>query len=346
MWSGSTVLQRCEALEAMAGVDVVRLDRPGNDPRGPRPSLYQRVRWKLGWPADAQHENEAILDATARERPDVVIIDNSRMIRRGTLRKLRELGNPTLVYYTPDDIGPHNLRGQVRSTFPEWDVFFTTKTYNIPELTARGVRRVVLIGKAFDPALHRPLTRKEVGEDFERWDLVFIGTYEKERRDGVNLLAQQGMSVVVYGNGWDASRLAAGVDLRPAKVGHDYTCAMHTGKVALCFLRKLNGDQITQRTMEIAAMARPMLANKTDEHDAHFVDGLEYVGFSNDDEFLEKARFLLSDDSQRSRIAAAANSRCWTSGYSTTDRAVQMVAELVKAVDQRASKAARKDGGT
>jgi len=74
------------------------------------------------------------------------------------------------------------------------------------------------------------------------------------------------------------------------------------------------------------------------------VDGLEYVGFSNDDEFLEKARFLLSDDSQRSRIAAAANSRCWTSGYSTTDRAVQMVAELVKAVDQRASKAARKDG--
>jgi len=64
---------------------------------------------------------------------------------------------------------------------------------------------------------------------------VFIGTYEKERRDGVNLLAQQGMSVVVYGNGWDASRLAAGVDLRPAKVGHDYTCAMHTGKVALCF---------------------------------------------------------------------------------------------------------------
>ena len=105
----------------------------------------------------------------------------------------------TLAYYTPDDIvGPHNLSWPLRFSFPEWDVFFTTKTFNIAELAALGVRRPVLIGKAFDPALHRPLTRAEAGEDFERWDLVFVGTYENQRCASINRLARQGMSVVVY----------------------------------------------------------------------------------------------------------------------------------------------------
>ncbi len=117
------------------------------------------------------------------------------------------------------------------------------------------MQRPVLIGKAFDPELHRSLTREEVGEDFERRDLVFVGTYEKERRASINRLARRGMSVVVYGNGWRRSVLAPEVDLRPQQLALDYTRAMHTGKVALCFLRKINRDRITRRTMEIAAMA-------------------------------------------------------------------------------------------
>ena len=62
-------------------------------------------------------------------------------------------------------------------------------------------------------------------------------------------------------------------------------------------------------------MGRAMVAEKTEEHDAHFVDGVEYAGFSTDDEIVAKAGLLLSDSALRSRIAAAGKSRCWASRY-------------------------------
>lgn len=318
-------------MAALPGVDVERLDSRAGETAAP--SLYQQVRWKLRWPVDVHGENEELLEAAARNRPDVVIIDNSRVIHRPTLRKLRELGIAALVYYTPDDIiGRHNLSWPLLLTFPEWDVFFTTKTFNISELAARGVRLPALIGKAFDPKLHQPLAREEVGEDFERWDLVFVGTYERHRCASINQLARRGMRVVVYGNGWPKSSTAQGVDLRPATYERDYGRAMHTGKIALCFLRKLNRDRITQRTMEIAGMARPMLAEKTDEHDAHFVDGSEYLGFADDDELVAKASLLLGDECARARIAKAASIRSLASSYSTRDRAAEMLSIIEKAI--------------
>jgi spore maturation protein CgeB len=112
---------------------------------------------------------------------------------------------------------------------------------------------------------------------------------------------------------------------------------MHHGKIALCFLRKMNRDQITTRSIEIPAMGRAMVAERTEEHDAHFVDGVEYMGFSTDDEIVAKAGLLLSDSALRSRIAAAGKNRCWASGYTTADRATQMIAKLTRAIDCRAT---------
>ncbi len=89
-----------------------------------------------------------------------------------------------------------------------------------------------------------------------------------------------------------------------------------------------------------------MLGERTDEHDEHFVDGVEYLGFFNDDEIVEKARLLLGDRSLRSRIAAAGQNRCLTSCYSVADRAAQMLEELTSAVDCRASTTYTKDSQT
>jgi spore maturation protein CgeB len=103
---------------------------------------------------------------------------------------------------------------------------------------------------------------------------------------------------------------------------------LHHGKVALCFLRKINRDRITQRTMEIAAMGRPMLAEKTDEHDDHFLDGEEYLGFTTDEDLVAKARALLADAALRKRMGERGRERCLVSGYSSDERARQMVESM------------------
>ena len=253
---------------------------------------------------------------------------NSKVISATTLQTLRTLGSKRLVYYSPDDIvSTHNLSFPLKWSLPWWDVVFTTKTFNVPELAALGVRCPVLVGKAFDAELHKPWHKERVGADFERFDVVFIGAFEKERCASINALSEAGISIVVYGadkGNWKSRKLHPSIELRNSVFGEDYVGAWHTGKVALCFLRKINRDRITQRTMEIAAIGRPMVAERTDEHDAHFQHGLQYFGFHDDAEMVAQVKALINDRDLRISMAAAARERCLSSGYSTIARAIQM----------------------
>lgn len=325
-WDGSTSVQRAASFRAIPGLEVALRDTAAR--MQVRAGLYARIRWRLGWPLDKFDENRSLIEAVEAERPDAVIVDNSKIIHCSTLRRLREFGVSTLAYYTPDDaMNTRNLKWPLKLSFPEWDVFFTTKTFNVPELTAAGVRRPYLIGKAFDPELHRPMTRLEVGGEFDKFDFVFAGACEPERLRSLNRLCEAGFSVVVYGGDlgkWDPRQLHPRLESRPAIFSEGYTMAMHHGKLALCFLRKANRDQITQRTMEITAMGRPMLAEKTAEHDEHFIDGVEYAGFRDDDELIALARKYLADHEAALDLGRRARARCLAGGYSTLDRAAEM----------------------
>ena len=330
LWDGSTALQRLESFQKIHGVTSIG---HGSTARmGDKVSLYQRIRWRLGWPVDMHGENESLVACVAAEQPDMVIIDNDNVFKTSTLRKLRRLGVKKLAYYTPDDIfNGHNLKWPLKLSFPEWDVFFTTKTFNVAELKAQGVRKPYLIGKAYDPDLHRPLGRSEVGDEFEKFDFVFGGAWERERMASLNALCEAGFSLVVYGGDlgkWNKKEVHPGITVRPAVFGEGYVKAMHHGKLALCFLRKLNRDKITQRSMELTAMARPMLAEKTGEHDAHFIDGVEYAGFGSDAELVAVATRLLRDEPARLDMAQRGRQRCLDSGYSTIDRAREMIAAM------------------
>jgi spore maturation protein CgeB len=331
LWLGSTSLQRAEAFARLPGVEMIESD---NGHRvGGRSNLIHRIRWKSRWPIDVSLENERLFERVMAQQPDIVFVDNSKVIHRSTLKEIRQFCSSRLVYYTPDDVmGKHNLSHPLRLSFPEWDVFFTTKTFNVDELRQAGVRRPLLIGKSFDPILHAPMSADAVGTDYEAFGLVFIGTYELERFRSINALAEAGFSIVLYSGEmmrWKSRKLHSAIILRPAVFAQDYRRCWHHGRLALCFLRKLNRDRITQRTMEIAAMARPMLAEKTDEHDAHFLDGKEYLGFSNDEELITLARTWLARDEDRIKLGLAARERCETSGYSTDDRAKWMVKEIM-----------------
>lgn len=334
-WPGSTSLQRLHAFQCLDGVQAFGVDNGALV--SSKASLLHRVRWKLRLPVDVREENWRLRQAVRQHRPDIVVVDNSKVIRRSLLARLREFGARTLVYYSPDDLtARHNLSLPLKWSLPDWDLVCTTKTFNVAELKALGVSRPCLVGKAYDSDLHRPMQEKDVGTEFERFDAVFVGTYEQQRCASINALAEAGVSTVVYGadkGGWQRGHLRNDIELRNSVFGKEYVAAWHTGKVALCFLRKINRDRITQRTMEIAAIGRPMLAERTDEHDAHFHDGEEYLGFASDGELVTRTLALLRKERERARMACAARQRCLDSGYSTHDRAVEMLAAFTGATE-------------
>lgn len=330
LWPGSTALQRAEALAVLPGVALIPLDTTRGQ-RDQSTNLYQRVRWKFGWPVDSLEENTRLLELARRERPDVIIADNSKVLSRDTLRRIREETGAMLAYYTPDDaMASHNLKHALWRSLNVWDLFFTTKTYNVAELKAAGVRTPVLVGNSFDPALHRPLTADEVGTEFEAFDLVFIGTYEPARAASLSALAAAGMKVLVHGSkagtlGGDWGSVHTNITLRPGVYAEHYTRCLHHGKIALGFLRKINRDQITTRSIELPATARPMLAEKTDEHDSHFIDGAEYLGFVDVFDLVAKAKQLLVNPDLRRDLGINGMKRCWTSGYAKDNRAKEMM---------------------
>lgn len=326
-WPGSTSLQRLHAFQQLDGISAVGINN-GSEVGQPS-SLWRRVRWKLRLPVDALAENQRLMDGVAEHRPDIVVVDNSKVISRKALRTIRGMGVGRLVYYSPDDIvAPHNLSMPLKWSLPDWDIVCTTKTFNVSELLALGVKRPLLIGKAFDPELHRPMPREAMGAEFESFDAVFIGTYERERCASINALAESGSSVVVYGadkGKWQGKSLHPGITLRNSVFDEDYVRSWHVGKVALCFLRKANRDRITQRTMEIAAVGRPMVAERTDEHDQHFECGRDYLGFRDDHELSSCVKSLVGNDEARIALGAAARRRCLVGGYSSVDRAREMI---------------------
>jgi spore maturation protein CgeB len=334
MADGQHALQRTEALERAAGVEVVR-SAVEFAPRGRLARLAARIAQRLRWPIYLWGENRRLLAAARAARPDFVLVENRSVIRASTLARLRAETGASLAYLCPDDaMARHNLTGWLKGSFPLWDVFFTTKSFNVAELRARGVRNPVLIGNIYTPALHRPLSRDEVGEEFEAFDLVFVGQYERDRAASLAKAAAAGLSVLVHGPdagllyGRWASLAGTGIVLRPAIWGEAYVRALHHGKIVLGFLRKGNRDRITQRSIEVPAMARPMLAEKTEEHDRHFVDGAEYVGFGSDGEMIEKAKALIADPERRRAIGEAGRRRCLASGYDVDTLAGAIVEAL------------------
>ena len=105
-----------------------------------------------------------------------------------------------------------------------------------------------------------------------------------------------------------------------ALFGDDYAKAICSFSINLCFLRKLNRDLQTTRSIEIPACGAFMLAERTAEHRRLLDEGVEAEFFDNRDELLSKCRHYLSHEEERVRIAAVGRQRCVQSHYSYDDQ--------------------------
>jgi len=282
-------------------------------------SISVRLAWKLGFPLDETGANETIKKAVEKDKFDVVWIEKGNTIHPATLRHVRrKLPAASLVSCSEDDMYAwHNRSFYYTLGLKYYDVVFTTKTYNLEKLKRLGAHRTELFLDAHDETLHHPM---ELSADDRRkygCDVGFIGTFEKERALSILYLAQHGIRVVIWGNGW-----GRWMDKHPNVVvkntpiyGEEYVKAINATKINLCFLRKMNRDETTSRSVEIPACSGFMLAERTKRHLEFFKDGKEAVFFSSPNELLVLARHYLADAVACAHIGTAGRARCLASGY-------------------------------
>lgn len=209
-----------------------------------------------------------------------------------------------------------------------YDVFFTTKSYGVRELMALGCRRAEFIGNAYDPRTHRPVPVTEEQRAALGGPVGFIGEWEEARARSVMRLVSAGVAVKVWGPSWRPLRNVSPLLTIGERylAGDEYARAICAFEINLGFLRKINRDRQTQRSVEIPACGGFMLAERTEEHLALFVEGEEAEFFDSDDELVRKTFYYLEHPAERRRIARAGRERCLRSRYSNHERIRSMLA--------------------
>lgn len=323
LWEGGTSKMRFNAMyglcDKVAGIDISPLQPPKGLKR-----LASRVAYRLGFPIDHAAANRKILDENI-ESYDIIWIDAPRFISAGTLINVRSKHPDSfLVSFIMDD--PFPVQGARWRRFlravPYYDLYFVARDKNIPELRKMGAKHVYRFYKGFDPKVHRPLT---LSLGAQSYDVFFAGRWEQKREADIALLLRKGVSVTIAGGSdWKRKgrfwKLIKQSFINGGVYGQDYTMALASSKIALCFYSNWNRDKGNSRMYEVPACETFMLAERNNENINMFQEGKEAEFFSSQEELLQKVRYYLTHSEQRQYIAVAGRERCLKSGYSYRER--------------------------
>ncbi len=318
---GSTCRQRALALEAL-GHRVIAVDLVPGEHAARRLTLAWRVKNRLLGERDDTGFNARLLALPESPAPDVLWVDKGLTVAPATLDALRERWPHALfVNYSGDDMfNPRNQTSAWRANLPRYDLCATTKSFNVPELRAAGARDVLFIEKGYSTEVHHPY---EVTPELRArlgGDVGFIGWPEAARERSMRALARSGVEIRIWGP-WPRAKGGDGLRIEGRPLwDEEYAQAISAFRINLGFLRRVNRDRHTTRSVEIPACGGFLLAERTDEHQRLFREGEEAEFFANDGELAEKTRWYLAHEAERARIAAAGLRRCREGGYTYESR--------------------------
>lgn len=330
----NTCLHRTWALEKLGDVDRIDTTSYGYP-------LFVRIQnrfFQSGFSVPFQDYlsiNPKIVVKVGQKRHDVVWIDKGLFVNKKTLQKIKEINPSALIIgYSPDDMSQrHNQSLNFINSLPFYDYFVTTKSYIIENLKKMGAKEVLFVDNAYEDSFHFPRTLTDHEKQKLGDDVGFIGAWEQERANSILYLAKNGIRVRVWGGGkWKEYKNAFDnlIIEDEGLFSEEYSKALSAFKISLCFLRKLNFDLQTTRTMEIPACGGFLMAERTSEHERLFEEGKEAAFFSTDEELLQKCQHYLSHEKERMIMIQAAHKKCIDAGYSNKKTVQAILLKCIK----------------
>jgi len=267
-----------------------------------------------------------LLELYEKEAPDFCFIVKGTCLYPDTLKKLKDKKIKLVSWSLDDMYAKHNRTFNYDIGLKYYDLVVTAKSYNVDELKKLGAKKILFQYQAYDKDMHKPFENCTE----KLWDVVFVGSFENERFESIKFLADNGIKINIWGHGWSfigekyPNIIYMGGEIFNEEFAKAFTCS----KISLNFLRKINRDLHTSRSIEIPACKGFMLAERTDEHKKLFTEDKEAVYFSGNKELLEKVSYYLSHDDERNKIAEAGYRRCINSGYTYDDRIKDIIDNL------------------
>jgi spore maturation protein CgeB len=291
------------------------------------PRALARLNWWLRGrrPARLKAFGREVLETCRELRPSQLISTGLAPLDRETLAGLERLGVERINYLTDDPWNPAFRSRWFLDALPLYDRVWSVRTSNLDDLRRHGCAGVAYLPFGFDPELFFPEAPTDAERPAYESDICFAGGADTDRVPYMAALAHAGLSLALYGDYWSrfsetkrADRGHAGPEvLRKAASG---------AAVSLCLVRRANRDGHTMRSFEVPAVGGCMLAEDTDEHRVFFgPSGHAVVYFSTMAEMVDRARGLLADPAERTRLAAAAHRLIAAGGFTYADRRETML---------------------
>ncbi|MBI5249951.1 MAG: glycosyltransferase [Desulfomonile tiedjei] len=324
-----TCKARKRALEALG--HTVRVINPC-DFLDSLPWLLATTEKKLQFGPATYRINRSLLRTAAEEDHDWVWIDKNVFVWPSTIKELIAIGLFLIHHLTDDFMNPNQPLRHYRQAIPMFHVHLSSNVFNVEELKGLGVRHAIQTHLGFDPEFCCPGGQPPLPVEEFKTDVVFVGHWRKHLDEFILPIIDQGVKVALWGQGWEKSpqrkKLTDRAKFRLAS-DEEYPSILASAKIALCFLSHENRNTSTGRSFEIPAVGTFMLAERTDEHESFYVEGKEVEFFEQPAELLEKIRYYLSNEEERTRIARAGHDRASTSGYTYFDRVVMDINNIL-----------------
>ena len=278
------------------------------------------------------HVNE-LLELVQKKKPDIIIVLKGLYLSKEDIEKMKK-HSAFVVNINHDDFFSLNTNNRSNLQFKAigaYDYIFVTREVNVAEIYPLN-KNVEFFPFSYHPEIH---FRHELSADDKKKydvDILFIGTYEKQRATLLELVAQKtNYSMAIYGGSWHLlpknSILHKYIKSYKGLMTHEMAKAIQCAKISLGFLRKANRDTYTQRTFEIPSSGGVLLAERTNFHQTFFEEGVEAAFFDpdNHDELLQKIDFLMKNVIVREQIRESGFRKVINSSYTYNDRIAQII---------------------
>ena len=304
--------------------------------------LWQRVQHKFIIGPTLNRLNVDLINAVVLFNPKLIFIYRGTHITHQTITEIKQkLPDCKIFGYNNDDPfadgHPFWLWRHFLKSVPVYDLVFAYRHHNLDGFLKLGAKRVELLRSWFLPELHGVSIEKKHPY---KSDCIFVGHYENDgRAECLEALLSSGVQVQLFGpyrglknSGWHApiKKSKSLKALLPVSYlqGKDYSDAVRSAPIALCFLSKLNKDTYTRRCFEIPAIGAALFSEYSDDLASIFIEDEEAVFFKNKDELVAKVKYYLSNRDKLNLICARGQQRVIQDGhdiYSRLNDVVKMV---------------------
>jgi len=248
----------------------------------------------------------------AKPKYDVVWVDSGELLGPASVKLLKNLGCPVILYNLDDPTGKRDGRrfDLVLKSLPLYDLVAVVRKESEEECRQLNAKRVMRVLRSYDEVAHKPFDSIDDIPASFRSEVVFIGTWMRhEKRDEFMLeLINQGVPLSIWGGRWMKSPHweALKSSYRGGSLsGREYVAAIQGSKICLGLLSKGNRDLHTQRSLEVPFAGGLFCAERTTEHQEIYEEGKEAVFWADATECATICKKLLSDDALRESIRLA-----------------------------------------